>query len=227
VEGAIRPSTRLPRTALICMENTHNAKGGTVVRHEEMLDVIDVARKYNIPVHLDGARVFNAAFAQNIDVKELVAEVDSVMFCLSKGLSAPIGSMLAGSTEFIEKARRMRTMVGGGMRQVGVIASAGIVALTEMTERLAEDHKNARILAEGLVEIPGIRLDMETVQTNFALIFIDTHRISPQEFVAAMKKEEILVTCAPNGRCRLVTHYGITEEDVEKVIEGISKIMKN
>src|SRR6266851_3668561 len=161
VRGAIREADiHQPRTGLLCLENTHNRRGGTCLSPGQTQALSAVAHGAGFPVHLDGARVFNAAVAQRIDVRQLTAPVDSVMFCLSKGLSAPVGSMLAGSTDFIERARRMRKMLGGGMRQAGVVAAAGLCALDEMVDRLAEDHANAHRLAEGLQRLPGIDIDL-------------------------------------------------------------------
>ncbi len=154
------------RTGLLCLEDTHNMCGGRVIAPETLRELAAPARARNLPVHMDGARIFNAAVALGIPVSALAAEVDSVMFCLSKGLSAPVGSMLAGSSEFISEARRMRKLLGGGMRQAGILAAAGIVALNEMVERLAEDHANARKLAEGLANIPGVAVDPSVVESN-------------------------------------------------------------
>src|SRR5437867_7032698 len=161
-----QPDIHEPRSALLCLENTHNRKGGTCLSPGQTEALCDVAHQAGLKVHLDGARVFNAAVAQQVDVRELTVPVDSVMFCLSKGLSAPVGSMLAGSLDFIERARRMRKMVGGGMRQAGVIAAAGLCALNEMVDRLAEDHVNARRLAEGLQGLPSVDIDLSRVETN-------------------------------------------------------------
>src|SRR2546428_1165098 len=167
VRGAIRQADiHQPRTRLLRLENTHNRKGGTCLSPSQTAALSAVAHEAGFPVHLDGARVFNAAVAQRVDVRELSGPVDSVMFCLSKGLSAPVGSMLAGSTAFIERARRMRKMLGGGMRQAGVLAAAGLCALNEMVDRLAEDHVNARRLAEGLQGLSGFDVDLSTVETN-------------------------------------------------------------
>src|SRR6267143_2328308 len=161
VRAAIRePDIHQPPTGLLCLENTHNRRGGTCLSAAQTQALSEVARDGGFPVHLDGARVFNAAVALGVDVRDLTRPVDSVMFCLSKGLSAPVGSMLAGSRDFIERSRRIRKMLGGGMRQAGVVAAAGLCALNEMVDRLAEDHANARRLAEGLLGVPGVDIDL-------------------------------------------------------------------
>ncbi|MGB3905549.1 MAG: low-specificity L-threonine aldolase, partial [Anaerolineae bacterium] len=170
VEKAIRgEDIHFPPTRLVCLENTHNRCGGCVLSPVQMDSVSTPVRERGIAVHLDGARVFNASVSLGVDVKELTRNVDSVMFCLSKGLSAPVGSMVAGSEEFIRRARKNRKMLGGGMRQAGIIAAAGIVALNEMVDRLAEDHANARLLAGGLKEIDGLDVDLNTVQSDIVI----------------------------------------------------------
>src|SRR5438128_4526843 len=172
VRAAIRePDIHQPPTGLLCLENTHNRRGGTCLSSAQTQALSDVAHRAGFPVHLDGARVFNAAVALGVDVRELTGPVDSVMFCLSKGLSAPVGSMLAGKRDFIERARRARKMLGGGMRQAGVLAAAGLCSLNEMVARLAEDHANARRLVLGLDGAPGLHIDLERVETN--MVFAD------------------------------------------------------
>ncbi|MBI4571377.1 MAG: low-specificity L-threonine aldolase, partial [Chloroflexi bacterium] len=160
LEATIRlENVHFPRTSAVCLENTHNRCGGGVLTAEETAAVARIARRHGVAVHLDGARIFNAAVALGVAPSELAAQADSVTFCLSKGLSAPVGSLVCGSAEFVQRARRMRKMVGGGMRQAGVIAAAGIVALETMVDRLAEDHEHAQLLARGLAQLPGIRID--------------------------------------------------------------------
>ncbi len=167
VENAFRPENiHCPETTLVCIENTHNLAGGTVISPRQIREIWEVAKKHNLAVHVDGARIFNAAIALNVDVRELTKHVDSVMFCLSKGLSCPIGSLVVGNQELIEKARRWRKMLGGGMRQAGIIAAPGIIALEKMIDRLRDDHRNATILAEKLAKTEGISIDLRTVQTN-------------------------------------------------------------
>jgi threonine aldolase len=219
VESAIRPYLpNVSPTGLVALENTHNRCSGAALSPADIKAVSDVAHKYNLPVHLDGARVFNAAVALDLPVETLVSEVDSVTFCFSKGLSAPIGSILCGSIEFIERARKWRKLLGGGMRQVGVIAAAGIVAMEDMIPRLGEDHDNAKKLALGLATIPGIEINPETVQTN--IIFFERHGNSGEEFLEKINQRGLKISgTAP--RFRMVTHYGISEEDVMEAVEII------
>ena len=171
VEDAIRPpSVRFPRTALVCLENTHNRCSGRVLTPEYTDAIADIAHRRGAAVHLDGARIFNAAVYLGLPPAELVCSVDSMMFCFSKGLSCPVGSIICGPSDFVERAHRSRNSLGGGMRQAGVLASAAMVALDEMVERLAEDHANARRLAEGLSRIPGVVIDPDSIQTNIVII---------------------------------------------------------
>jgi len=228
VEKAIRPKDiHCPETTLVCIENTHNLAGGTVVSPSQIRAVWKVAKKHGLAVHMDGARIFNAAIALNIDVRELTRHVDSVMFCLSKGLSCPIGSLVAGSREFIEKARKWRQMLGGGMRQAGIIAAPGIIALEKMIDRLRDDHRNARILAEKLAKTEGISIDLETVQTNIVIFDVRNLRVRSAEFV--QKLGGCGVKCLPiNETCiRMVTHRGIEREDIEYAIESIDKVVNS
>jgi len=174
-------------------------------------------------VHLDGARVFNAAVAQRVDARELTAPVDSVMFCLSKGLSAPVGSMLAGSKDFIERARRMRKMLGGGMRQAGVVAAAGLCALNEMVDRLTEDHANARRLAEGLRGLPDVDIDIARVETN--MVFGDCRPpLTASAFIDRCREVGVLLDQASVYRWRMVTHRGVSVEDVDYAIEALRRV---
>jgi threonine aldolase len=226
VEAAIRPvDVHAPRTALVCLENTHNRNGGAPLDAQQTRAVADVAHRHGIPVHLDGARVFNAAVALGVDVKELTGPADSVTFCLSKGLAAPVGSVLCGSRDYIERARKYRKMLGGGMREAGVIAAAGILALTTMVDRLAEDHANAKRLAEGLAEVPGIAVDPAKVRTN--LVFFDvTAPLGAAGLVAELRQRGVLCSTsgAPN-RIRMVTHYGIEQKDVERTIRAVQELL--
>jgi threonine aldolase len=182
-------------------------------------------RQSGISVHLDGARIFNAAVAQGVDVKELARNVDSVMFCLSKGLSAPVGSLVAGSEEFIRRARKNRKMVGGGMRQAGIIAAAGIVALNEMVDRLAEDHANARLLAEGLKEINGLDVDLDTVQTDIVIFSLVTEKKTPSEVVGGLAEDGVKVGFIGSRQFRAITHYGIEEEDIPVALDAFRRVM--
>jgi|UniRef100_A0A7V3RHS8 threonine aldolase len=226
IEFAIRSDNiHYPRTKLICIENTHNRCYGAPLSVEYTNAVCELAHSHDLMVHLDGARIFNAAVALNVDVKELTKNVDSLSFCLSKGLSAPVGSILCGTKEFIKEARRYRKMLGGGMRQAGIIAAAGIVALEDMIERLEEDHKNAKLLAEGISKIPGLYIDLEKVKTNIIYFDLVSKRISPEELVKRMDLEGIKFLQTGPNRFRMVTHYGITEEDVKITIETLKKII--
>src|SRR2546426_4396182 len=223
VRRAIRPSDiHEPVTGLLCLENTHNRKGGTCLSPAQTSALSEVAHEAGYPIHLDGARVFNAAVAQRIDVRQLTDPVDSVMFCLSKGLSAPVGSMLAGSREFIERARRMRKMLGGGMRQAGVVAAAGLCALNEMVERLAEDHGNARRLAQGLSGLPGVDIDLSRVETN--MVFGDCRPpLTAKAFIDRCREVGVLLDQASPYLWRMVTHRGVSVEDVDYAVEAIRR----
>lgn len=225
VEKNIRkPSVHIPRTSLICLENTHNNWSGAVVALENFKKIRKIADKHDIKIHLDGARIFNASIASGIPVKEYAACADSVMFCLSKGLSAPVGSMLAGSREFIDYARRVRKALGGGMRQVGVLAACGIVALTEMVDRLKEDHERAKKLALAIAELPGIHIEPETIQTNIVIFGFDHPRLSIPDFLNELKKRGILALSVPGG-IRFVTHKDVGDEDVERASRAFREIL--
>ena len=221
VEALIKPSAFLSGgTALVCMENTHNRAGGTVLSPDQMSTVYQVARKHGVRVHLDGARIFNAAVATGLDVKEFTQYTDTMIFCLSKGLGAPIGSLILGDEEFINKARRVRRSMGGGMRKAGIIAAPGIYALEHMVERLREDHENAHHLAQGIREIPGIELDMASVQTNMVAFKTRALGIPHGEFVTALSKLGVKISeVGPN--IRLVTHYGINSNDIDYAVNVI------
>jgi len=214
-----------PKTTLICLENTHNRAGGTIIPPKATEEVCQLAHKRNIAVHLDGARIFNAAIALDIEPALLTKDVDSVMFCLSKGLSAPVGSILAGSKEFIKRARKNRKMLGGGMRQAGILAAAGIIALENMVERLEEDHKNARILGEGLADISGIKVDLATIQTNMVYFDLRESSMDTFQFLPKLAEYNILGSPRPPTKVRLVTHYGINEEDIYTTIKVIKEIV--
>lgn len=215
-----------PKTTLICLENTHNRAGGTVTSPKITEEICRLAHKKNISVHLDGARIFNAALALNVEPSVLTGNVDSVMFCLSKGLSAPVGSILAGSKNFIQKARKNRKILGGGMRQAGIIAAAGIIALEKMVRRLKEDHENAKILAEGLAKIRGIKVDLETVQTNMVYFDFSESGLSISKFMEKLSEYHILGIPLPENRVRFVTHYGINQKDIFNTLESIREIVR-
>ncbi len=227
IEGAIRGNNvHFPRTRLICLENTHNRCYGSALTSEYIDSVSALAKEHGLSVHLDGARIFNAAVALGIDVKELTANVDSLSFCLSKGLSAPVGSVVCGSSEFIAEARRARKVLGGGMRQAGVIAAAGITALQEMVDRLAEDHENARRLAEGLAGIGGLSIEPAKVQTNIIYFELDEERMTPKELVTELNKTGVKLLAVGPRRLRAVTHYGISAEDIDLTVKALGEVMK-
>jgi len=225
VEAAVRPRTlHSPGTTLICVENTHNGAGGTCWRLDQLKAIREVAQEKGLSVHMDGARVFNAAVALGVEVREIAEYADSVMFCLSKGLCAPVGSVVVGDEEFIGRARRWRKMVGGGLRQAGVLAAPGIVALTKMVGRLREDHENARALAEGLAEIDGIEIDLETVQTNIVRFDISGTGMSSREFIQRLEAEGVRALGSGTG-VRMVTHFYISREDIDRTLEVVRGIV--
>ncbi len=218
-----KPSVHLPRTSLICIENTHNNWGGAVVPIENMRAIRKIADRHGIRVHLDGARIFNASVASRIPVKEYAATADSVMFCLSKGLSAPIGSILAGPRDFIDYSRRVRKALGGAMRQVGVIAAPGIVALEKMVSRLKEDHERAKKLALGIHRLPGIKLDPKEVETDIIIFGVEHPHLSAADLLEKLEQKGILALSVPQG-IRFVTNRGIDDEDIERTITAFTNI---
>ncbi|MFB0566861.1 MAG: low specificity L-threonine aldolase [Candidatus Aminicenantaceae bacterium] len=225
VEQNIRkPSVHIPRTSLICVENTHNNWSGAVVPMDNLKAIRKIADNHNIKIHFDGARIFNASHASGIPVKEYAKIGDSLMFCLSKGLSAPVGSMLVGPKDFIDYARRVRKALGGGMRQVGILAAAGIVAITDMRNRLKEDHVRAERLALAITELPGIILNPEHVETNIIIFDFDHPKLSIPAFLEELKRRSILAL-ATKGGIRLVTHKDIDDQDIEKTILTFHKIL--
>jgi len=219
VEAAI-PSEDIhhPRVTLLNLENTHNFCGGTVLKPEYLAAAATLAHTHGLSVHLDGARLFNAAVALGVPARELAQHADSVAFCLSKGLCCPVGSLVCGSSEFIARARRTRKVLGGGMRQAGVLAAAGIVALEQMVDRLQEDHDNARLLAEGMAATPGLHVDLARVQTN--IVFFDLHQpgMTAPQFAEALLQEGIRLLAFNDVRMRAVTHHGIARADVERTL---------
>ena len=226
IENAIRDKNiHYPETTLLCLENTQNRCGGAVLPPDYTNQAVALAHRHGLKVHLDGARIFNAAVALGIPALELTAGVDSVGFCLSKGLSAPVGSLLCGGTDFIERARKKRKMLGGGMRQVGVLAAAGIVALETMVDRLADDHTNARKLAGGLALIPGITLAQEKVPSNI-VIFDLSPSIQVSEFIANLDSCGVKVVRFGNNRLRAVTHRMVNAADIEYVLNQIGRVCR-
>jgi threonine aldolase len=225
VEANIRtPSVHTPQTSLICVENTHNNWSGAVLPLANLKAVRAIAAKRGIKVHMDGARIFNASTASGVPVKDYAALVDSVMFCLSKGLSAPVGSMLAGPRGFIDYARRIRKALGGGMRQVGVLAAPGIIALTEMAGRLGDDHARAKKLATAIAGLPGVSLDPAEVETNIIIFGLSHPRVSVSDCIAELRKRRVLAL-APFGGVRLVTHKDIDDDDVDRAIAAFKEIL--
>jgi threonine aldolase len=221
-----RPNIHFPPTRLICIENTHNYAGGTVWSPSQIKAVCDFAKTRGLNVHMDGARIFNAAVAQNIDVRELTRYVDTLMFCLSKGLSGPVGSLVVGSRSFVDRARRYRKMLGGGMRQAGIIAAPGIIAIEKMVDRLEDDHKNAKLLARGLSKIDGISLDLDHIQTNIVRYDVGGLQITASEWTAGIGDFGIKAGAQEAGRVRMVTHRGIEKEDIEYTLEIAEKIAR-
>jgi threonine aldolase len=227
LEAVLRPpNIHFPPTSLICIENTHNRAGGTVWSPPQIKALCDFAKTRGLNVHMDGARIFNAAVAQNIDVRELTRHVDSLMFCLSKGLSAPVGSLVVGSRELVNRARRYRKMLGGGMRQAGIIAAPGIIAIEKMVDRLKNDHENAKLLARGLSEIDGISLDLDRVQTNIVPYDVSGLGIGASEWIARMRDLGVKAGAVEAGRVRMVTHRGIEKEDIEYALEVAEKVAR-
>jgi len=216
-----------PKTSLLCIENTHNRGGGTVYSLELMNQLCDFAHAHNLKVHVDGARIFNAAIAQKVRARKLVEKADSVMFCLSKGLSAPVGSILAGSKLFIKEARKKRKMLGGGMRQAGVLAAAGIIALQKMVSRLEEDHQNAKYLAEEICNINGLEVNLKNVQTNMVYVDMKNLKVNLNEFLGELKKSGILVSSRPPTKFRIATHRNVSFNDIQKAIKIINSLAKN
>jgi threonine aldolase len=216
ISPTIRPKVYYrPQTALICLENTVNMAGGTVYPTQLASEICDRAHEAGIRVHLDGARVFNAATFLREDVAHMTKKFDSVQFCLSKGLGAPVGSMIVGTREFIERCRPIRKMLGGGMRQVGVLAAAGLVALEHGPTRLQEDHDNARVLAERLAAIPGIDLDPGKVQTNIIIFSVEPSGLTSADFLSRITAQGVLAVPVDAHRVRMVTHLDVTRREVE------------
>jgi threonine aldolase len=227
IRNAIRmDDEHFPRTKLICAENTQSALGGVPVSKAFTDQVAEIAHDNNLKFHIDGARLFNAATALNTPVNQLVENADSVMFCLSKGLCAPVGSMLVGSADFIHEARRARKLLGGSMRQVGVVAAAGLIALHEMTTRLSEDHANAGLMGEELENVSGVQIT--SINTNFVYFnLLEDAKVSPQTLVEELRKRNILLTIYPGfkRKFRIVTHYWITQDRVREVASAMREIL--
>ena len=228
IEAAIRAENiHFPRTRLICLENTHNRCYGAALTPEYTAAVVSLAKSRGLVVHLDGARIFNAAVALGVDVRELARGIDSVSVCLSKGLAAPVGSVICGSREFIGRARRIRKMLGGGMRQAGIIAAAGIVALETMVDRLAEDHALARRLAAGIAGIPGLGIESDRVRTNILYIDLLDRRFPDDQFISLLEKRGVKLSHPGPSRFRMLTHYGIGAAEIDAALAALRAVMKS
>ena len=232
VREALRPANiHNPPTGLVCIENTHNRHGGTCCTPEEISAVAAVAHGAGVPVHLDGARLFNATVALKRSARDFVRDVDSVTFCVSKGLAAPVGSVICGSREVVARARRVRKMLGGGMRQAGVIAAAGLVALERMVDRLAEDHTNARVLAEGVARLPGLSVDLASVQTNIVIFGVErgaaaASAAATAELVAGSAARKVKIHAIGPTSIRCVTHKDIDAEDIARTLDAFAEITR-
>ena len=225
IKEAFRPGgPHSAPTGLIELENTHNMAGGTVYPMDVLQDVAGHARELKVPLHMDGARIFNAACYLNKPVRELAAQADTVMFCLSKALGAPAGSMVVGSEEAIDRGRLYRKRLGGGMRQVGVLAAAGLIALEEMPNRLGEDHQNARFLATELAKIPGVQVDPQRVQTNIVIFDITGTGLPTGEISARLKARGVLMGSANPRQMRAVTHFDVTREQCRTAAEALAEV---
>jgi len=217
-------SVQTPQTSLICLENTHNNWGGAVIPLETFQEMRKVADEYGLKIHLDGARIFNASLASGVPVKEYARYCDSVMFCLSKGLSSPVGSILVSDRAMIDYARRLRKVLGGGMRQAGVLAACGLISLTKMIDRLKEDHARARRLAEAIYDLPGITLNPAEVETNIIVFYFNHPKITIPELLNKLREKGILALGVFGG-VRLVTHKDVDDEDVERAIKAFREIL--
>lgn len=226
VEAAIRKDDiHFPKTSLICLENTHNKAGGAILPWENMKAIHEVATRYNIPIHLDGARIFNASMATGISVKEYASLADTVQFCLSKGLGAPVGSVLVGPKPFIERARKWRKRLGGGMRQAGVIAAPGLVALNEMVDRLAEDHENAKELAQNISSISGLEVEGE-IETNIVLINVKGTGMNADQFLEKLKEQGVLAVPFGPYTIRMVTNKEVSSDSLPEVKSKVEKCVE-
>jgi len=227
VRRAIRPpNIHYPKDTLICVENTHNRGGGAVYPLETLAAIRRIADEHGLAVHMDGARLFNAVVATGVPARDIAAQADSVTFCLSKALAAPVGSVVTGSRAFIDRARRARKMLGGGMRQAGILAAAGIVALETMVERLAEDHANARRLAEGLATLPGMAIDLARVQTNIVIFQVQRRDLDAPGLVRKLGEQGILCFAVDQERIRMVTHTDVDRVGIERALEVLGRILK-
>ena len=224
IEAALRPpNIHFPPTKLVCIENTHNRAGGTMWTPSQMRAMYDFAKARQLKVHLDGARIFNASVAQNLDVRDFTQYVDTLMFCVSKGLSAPVGSLVVGDRPFIDNARRYRKMLGGGMRQAGIIAAAGIIAIEKMVDRLKDDHANAKSLAKGLANL-GISVDPAQIETNIVICDVSPLGVNAEEWMSQMNKYGVKAGPVDANRVRMVTHRGIEKDDIDYTISAAERL---
>jgi threonine aldolase len=230
VQEALRPANiHIPPTGLVCLENTHNRHGGTCCAPEQIAAVAAVAHAAGVPVHMDGARLFNAAVALERDPRDFAQPVDSLTFCLSKGLGAPVGSVVCGSAAFIERAKRIRKMVGGGMRQAGILAAAGLISLDRMVDRLAEDHVHARTLAEAVAAMPGLVVDLASVQTNIVIIRVDRgdrprSTAAAEELVKGCAARKVKIHAMGAAAIRCVTHKDVDAEDIRRAVDAFREL---
>jgi len=226
IEDAINPDDiHKPRTSLVCLENTHNASGGCCLTVAQVQAVVEVARRNGLKLHIDGARIFNAATHLGVPARDLVVGADSVQFCLSKGLGAPVGSLVVGSREFIARARRVRKMLGGGMRQAGVLAAVGILCLEKTIHRLHEDHAHARQIAECLARHRGVTIDLETVQTNIIRFGFAREDLDTAGLAAALLERGILIDGRRPPHVRLVTHHDVSAADTQAIVQALDAIL--
>lgn len=231
IEQSIRPvDQHFPTTRLVCLEQTHNLRGGVVLSTEYVNQVATLAHKYNLKLHIDGARFFNAVTYLNEDPRTMLQNVDSISICLSKGLAAPVGSLLVGTKEFIASARRVRKGLGGGMRQAGILAAAGLVSLKQMTKRLYIDHNNASLLAKSLNNIDGLSVDLNTAQTNIVYVDVNTQKLNmtTSQLIDTLAKQYNVRGMVTNiNRVRFVINYHITEQDIQYTIDAIQRIVQS
>jgi threonine aldolase len=226
LEATIRPKNiHFPEPSLVCIEDTHNRYGGTILTPNQIKVICEVAKAHSLKLYLDGARIFNAAVGLEVNVTEFTKYVDNLMFSLSKGLCCPVGSVIVGSQEFIEKARKTRKMLGGGMRQAGIIAAPGIIALEKMIDRLREDHENAKFLAEKIAKIEGVKINLGNVQTNIVTFDISASGVTDDFLLLKLKESGILALAQAKNKIRLVTHRGIEKEHVETTAAAIERIL--
>ncbi len=225
IEAAIRPEDiHEPQTALICLENA--LANGRVVKLSTMAEIANIARAHQIPVHLDGARIFNAAVALGVEAKEIAQYANTVSCCLSKGLGAPVGSVLAGGADTITRARKYRKMLGGGMRQAGILAAAGLIAIRDMPKRLGEDHENAKYMAARLAQIPGVTIDPASVEINLVFFRIDSPRAVLDALPDRMRAAGVLINGEELGEMRFVTHIGVTRANIDYALDAFTNCIK-